>query len=412
MQRAFLISNKATQVKDYLERRSIIEIVEEHRTLTELDLSKLGIIDVHKFVYIYYASEDGDISFRADLNVLRQLLNSAFFHTDEGLFILIDCKNPMLEDLINSACRDTHIVGPNLTVIHHTGALTFNDVTRYVAGTTIGEQTTSSYKNVYIREADIDERERYDSQISDGISSILPMLTDQYTMYQKRAQVEAFSSSRIVTDPLSRAQVMKDFAKVKMPASRQLQAFLVSGEDFTNFENAAIYLTNYFVHVGLRSLVVDLTSNRSDIMTTEAIVLQLKDLLKKTAFTEKVGYLRCRFNQLGYIVSMLDNIEGVERYVFLCNREHLCVMKSLLEPICSTLYTNFVSHYTEESVVKYLNMGAAVTTVFLSSVTKHEIFQLMHYKDNFSGTRVAEFPKDSAGVIDFYECAIGGVVYE
>jgi len=409
MQKAFLVSNKATQVREYLEHRSIIEITEEHRSLTELDLTHLGIIDVNKVIYLYYASDDGDLAFRSDLNVLRQLLNSAFFHTDEGMFILIDCKNPMLEDLINSACRDSNLQGGALTIIHHTGVLTFSDVSKYIAGIVVGEQTASSYKSVYVREADTEERERYESQAADGLTAVLPVLTDQYAMYKKRSDVEAISAGRIVTDVSRRPQMLQKFAKIVTPTVNQWSAFLVSGERYSKFEESALYLSDYTTRVGLRTLVVNLSRNPLTFVAKGAAIVQLKDLMTRRSFAEKVGYLECRFNQFGFVVEMLDNVEGINSHIFVCDKEDFGVMQELLEPLCRVLYSEFITHYDEDSVKEYLEMGVHATTVFLSTAISFNEFSLPPYKEAFNGTRVAAFPLTDVDTTDFYECATGGV---
>lgn len=410
MQKCFLVSNKATQVREYLEHRSIIEVTEEHRSLTELDLTHLGIIDVDKFIYIYYGSDDGDRAFRSDLNMLRQLLASPFFHTSEGIFILVDCSNPMLEDLINSACRDSNLVGAKLNVIHHSNVLTLNDVSKYITGASFGVNTSSSYKAVYIKEEDTDERERYTND-SSGIDTVLPLLTDQYTMYRRRAEVEAVSSSRQVSDGYTRPQILHDFSKLRKPSLRRWNTFLLSGEQYTRFERGVNYLLDYFGRVGLRSLVIDLTNKKvNSVNIVGARVYTLADLRTRGAFAETTGVLKCRVNQLGYVVEMLDNIEGVNRYIVLCDSEDYMTCKEFLDPLCDTLYSDFVIHYDEASIQDYLQTGYNSTTVFLSSACVHEDFDVLKYKEDFHGQRVALFSTEHADTTDFYECAIGGEV--
>lgn len=408
MQKCFLVSNKATQVREYLEHRSIIEVLEEHRSLQELDLQHLGIVDVDKFIFLYYATDDGDLAFRSDLNVLRQLLNSPFFRADEGIFVLVDCENPMLEDLIHSACRDTNFVGSKLEVIHHSGALTLNDVSKYIAGTVLGSQTTSSYKAVYIREEETEERERY-ANVGDGMETILPVLTDHYTMYKRRAEVEAVSSSRVVTDAYTRPQVLRDFTKLGHPTIKQWTAFLLSGVRYTQFENGVNYLIEYFTRVGHRCLVVDITNSKSvNIILPGAKLFDVGGISTKTSFIEQVGYLKCRYNQLGYVVEMLDNIEGVNTYIFVCDADAYPELKEYLDPLCSTLYADFVTHFTEDAVQDYLSMGVSSTAVFLSRAVMYRKFSLDNYKQDFEGQRVALFQLEDVDTTDFYECTIGG----
>ena len=410
MQKCFLVSNKATQVREYLEHRSIIEVTEEHRNLAELDLAHLGIVDVDKFIYIYYGSDDGDLSFRSDLNTLRQLLGSPFFHTSEGIFILVDCQNPMLEDLIHSACRETNLIGSKLEVIHHSNVLTLNDVSKYITGSAFGTNTSSSYKAVYIKEEDTDERERYAND-SSGIDTVLPVLTDQYTMYRRRAEVEAVSSSRQVSDISVRPQVLRDFTKLGTPTIRRWTAFLWSGELYTKFERGVNNLLDYFSRVGMRCLVVDLTYRQSSmVFVPEAKLYTLPELSQRGTFSEQAALVKCRYNQLGYVIEMLDNIEGVNRYIFVCDSEDYGMCKEYLAPLCDLLYADYVTHYAEDSVQDYLRMGVTSTTLFLSTEVRKSEFDLYNYKDAFTGQRVALFGDDNVDTTDFYECAVGGGV--
>ena len=408
MQKCFLVSNKSTQVRDYLEHRSIVEVVEEHSALNELDLQHLGIIDVDKFIYIYYQLDDGDITFRSELNILRQLLGSAFFRVDEAIFILVGCSNPMLEDLIHSACRDSNLVGSKLEIIHHSGTLHLTDVSRYVAGAAYGSEITSSYKSVYISESDSDERERYTHAV-DGLDTMLPALTDQYSMYRKRAEVEAISSGHSVVETLIRPEVLRDFSYRPNPVVNRWNAFLFSGDLYTKFERGIDYLCDYYTRLGIRAVVVDLTSSNSVKFNTESWhVYSLQDIAVKTSYTEWVAYIKCRYNQLGYLVEMLDNIDGVSVYMFLCDRSDYGDLCSFLRPVTQLLYCNFVTHFTEAGLQDYLASGYQSTTLFLSRASVFEQFDVLKYKDQFTQTRVAAFNTERVDTVDFYNCAIGG----
>lgn len=413
MQKCFLVANKSTQVREYLEHRSIISVEQEYRTLSELDLSRLGIIDVDKFIYLYYGSDDGDLGFRSDLNILRQLLNSAFFNATEAIFILVGTSNPMLEDLIHSACRDTNIIGSHLSVIHHSGALTLNDVSTYISGVTTGVQGSSSYKSVYVREEDSEERERFNNVIEDGVEMILPVLTDQYAMYKKRAEVEAISSSRSVTETFFRPQTVQNFAKRTPASHKQWNAFLLSGTQLTAYTKGVDHMRDYFSRVGMRMMIVDLSSNSVDTVNTEEVhEFSLSELSSKRAFTESAGYVKCRFNQLGFVVGILDHVVGVNVYVFVCDEEDYIDMSAFLAPLCSNLVCNFVTHFAERYVQRYLASGMKSTALFLSRNVVSETFDLLKYKEDFEGTRVASFGLKDVDTTDYYECATGGGMLE
>lgn len=409
MQKCFLVSNRSTQVREYLENRSIIEVVEEYKTLSELDLERLGIVDVDKFVYIYYGADDADWVFRSDLNMLRQLLRSAFFHVDEGIFILVDCQNPMLEDFIYAACKDSNLTKEKLDIHHHKGALMLNDVSTYIIGSAFGTQTSSSYKTVYIKEKEEEERERF-ANVSQGVDSILPILTDQYSMYKKRAEVEAIRSSRFVTDIYERPQKIRGFAEHKEATIKQWRAFILSGKEFTGFEFGAAYLTEYLSKVGERCLIIDLSDcNVGSTITAPIKVLGLSDIRVTTSFAEYVGLLKCEYFQLGYVMELLDNVESADVLLFVCDWDEYMGLIRYITPICEELYCDFVTHYLEEAVLWFLREGIEATTLFLSTASIVREFDIYKYRDSFKNTRVALFTVDDIDSTDFFECAVGGV---
>ena len=413
MQRAFLVSNKATQAREYLEQRSILKVETEYRSLSDINVEQMQIVDVEKFIYLYYNSDDGDLAFRKDLNTMRQMLSSAFFNVDEAIFILVDCQDPMLEDLIKSACRNSNIIGDKLTVIHHSGVLMLNELALYVSGISVGVESTSSYRAVYIKEADTEERERYESYVSDGLVSIIPVLTDQYSMYKTRSGIEAISSGRIVTEEAHRPQVTKSFAKRSIPTIRQWKSFIISGEEYTQYHKAVSYLTDYFMRVGLRSLVIDITTDQSiqdALSNIEVKKIPLTNLTTKSFFTESVAYVKLRFGQLGYLVEVLDNVGGVDVYIFVCDKENYTTMQELLHPLCKPLYSNYVTHFTEACINKYLSSGIVSTALFLSEAIAYEVFDIKKYKQDFLGTRVARLELSNADTTSYYEFSIGGGV--
>lgn len=410
MESCFLVSNKSTKVRDYLEHRSIMSVEEEHKSLTELNIQRMNIIDVDVMLYIYYNSDDQDLQFRSDLNILRQLLGTVYFNVDRAIFLLIDCDNPMLEDLVHSACKNSTLIGDKLEVIHHSGSLTLNDVSRYVTGSTVGSTTSSSYKSVYIREGDSEETERFNSQISDSILSVLPVLTDSYSMYKKRAEVESLSAGVIVNEPYQRPQSIKSFPKYRQPVGHQWKAFLISGDEFTGFERSVEYIIDYTHRVGLRALVVDLYSTGEPKVDLRGLCnIPLTSITSRQAFEEKAAYIRTRFNQLGFVVENLSNIEGADVYIFLCTADDYPIIQNFLLPLCQKLYSDFVTHFTEEGLKHYLSRGIKSTTLYLSRKVASEQFDISKYKPDFTGTRVAEFQLDYVDSTEFYELAVGNL---
>lgn len=408
MQRCFLVTNKETQIAGYLEHRSIMEVTEEHRSLTELNLEKLEIVDVEKFLYIYYQTDDADLSFRSDMNALRTLLSSAFFHVSEALFILVNNQNPLLEDLVYSALRDSTLPRSKIEIIQHTGSLMLSDVGRYVSGSAVGQTTTSSYKDVFIREADKEEKERYANTGSD-ISAVLPVLTDMASLYSQRAGVEAISAGMNVTENAERPQIVDNFSRLNISANKTTQTFVVSGERWTNPERAVGYLIEYLRTQGQRCLVINLnTSEYIGKYVGVSTNLNLLDLKAPVTPECPIATLDARFDQLGYIIEFFRNVKGVEHYIFNVLPGDYRRSCKLIAQLSEKLYTVFVAHYSAESVQYYLDSGMKATALYLSFEQFHKEFNLKAFKSELEGTIVAEFPTEDVDVVEFYTYATGG----
>ena len=408
MQKCFLVANKETQIANYLSHRSIIDVTEEHRSLVEINLDKLEIVDVDKFLYIYYQTDDADLSFRSDMNALRSLLASAFFHVSEVLFILVDNDNPLMEDLIHSALRDAPLGKDKIEVVHHTGSLMLADVGRYISGAASGQTTNSSYRDVYIRESDKEERERYENYGGD-IDQVLPVLTDMAALYSQRASVEALSSGRIVSEPFIRPQLVTNFSKVAISTKKTSEYFIVSGEEWTGFERSVGYLVEYFRSIGQRCLIINLSQGTDmEKVLSGCSVLDLITIKNPITPDSPVAIVNGRFNQFGYILEFLRNILGVEQYIINVDAEDYNEICRLVKQLSNDIHTVFVAHYREDSVLKFIRNTMQATVLFLSFERLKEDFVLQKYKENFKDIVVAQFPTDDVDYVEVYNFAMGG----
>lgn len=408
MQRCFLVVNKEIQIASYLQHRSIMEVTEEHRSLAELNLEKLEIVDVDKLLYIYYQTDDADLSFRADMNTLRVLLSSAFFHVSEALFILVNNENPLLEDLVYSALRDSSLTRDKIEIVQHSGSLMLSDIGKYVSGSAVGQSTTSTYRDVFIREADTEEKERYLNKPSD-IGSVLPVLTDMAALYAQRASVEAISAGRTVSERLIRPQIISDFSKAVMPSSIAMGAFVVSGERWTGAERAAGYLAQYYRVVGQRCLLVNLNPGLiMENIPRECTLLTLMDIKNPITPECPTAMINARFDQLGYIIELIRNIKGVEQYVFNVAPGNYKTMCQLIPQLYEVVHTIYIAHYNPVSVQEYVDSGLHSTAVFLSFEHFKKDFNLQAYKKDFKDTLVAIFPTEDVDYTEFYSYATGG----
>lgn len=410
MQKCFAVINKETPIASYLQHRSIIEVTEEHRSLVEINPAKLDIIDVDKLLYVYYSTDDGDLSFRSDMNMLRSLLASAFFHVSEALFILVDSINPMMEDLIHSALRDSSLTSDKIEILNHTGSLMLSDVGKYISGAAAGQQTTSSYRDVYIREADKEERDRYINIKDGGISAVLPVLTDMSTLYQQRASVEALTAGRVVSSSVSRPNTVKELSRISVESSRVLTSFVVSGEEWTQYYLASRYIAEYFALVGERVLVINLDSAVQAIDFLDSVsYIHISKIKTPSTPEQQVSAIDARFDQIGYVIQFLKNVRGVNNYIFNVAPDNYRETCNLISQLSEKAYANYVTHYNEKAVQKYLGAGYKSDAVFLAFDKLQEDFEIKSYKEQFKSTLVAVFPVDDVDIPEFFTFARGGL---
>lgn len=408
MQKCFLTINKDTQVANYLRHRSIADVVEEHRSLSELNLDKIDIVDVDKFIYIYYQTDDSDLSFRSDMNAMRTVMSSAFFHASGALFILVNNENPLLEDLIYSALRDCPITKDKIEVVSHMGALMLSDVGTYLSGSASGQTTTSSYRDVYVTEADKEEKERF-ANTATGLDSVLPVLTDMAALYKQRSGVEAISAGRVVTEHTERPSFVKDFSRINASRAKTKRAFVVSGDKWTGAENAVSYLINYFRIVGSRSLIINLDSRVTFTeMLSDSCELSFMDIKAPITSEQPIAVINARFNQLGYVIEYLENIKGVDDYVFYCDALQYSDVYEMVTQLCEITNGVFVTHYNEQSVQDFVQSGKRTTALFLCFGRLKEDFALSAFKKDLHNVIVATFPTEDVDYTEFFEYSIGG----
>ena len=406
MQKAFLVSNKSTQLASYFQHRSVLEVEFEYPNLAGIDTAKIGIVDVDKFIYIHYLTDDDEVSVRSDLNTLRNLLSSAFFHVTEAVFIFVDNPNPMIEDLVYSALKSTYLTKDKIDIISHTGNLMLSDVSRYITGTAIGADVTNSYTDVYIREADSEERTRY-LNVPSGIEAVLPVLTDKYTIYRQRAEVESVSAGVVVDDKFVRPTVVSDFTEVKHPrTSKSINNFVIAGERWTNFGLACKYLTDYFKYSGARTLIVNCSSESLDFLT-EYSTVALPDLRLIHTPSDVVSVISCRTNQIWFIVEYFHNIRGIDNTIFLLDEEDYPTYGKLLLQLSENSSIAFIAHYNISSVRRYLGMGVKANALFLLFGSLQEDFDVKSFKQDFKDTIVAEFPQTDVDLEEFYSYICG-----
>lgn len=409
MQRAYLVINKETQIASYLTQRSILDVQEERRSLTSLDMNNMPIVDVERLIIIFYKSDDEGLSFRAEMNALRNLLTSAFFNADTMTVILVNIEDPLTEDIVHSATRDSRLTSDKVEIIHHEGTLMFSDVGKYLAGSAIGQQTSSSFKAVYIREADKEEKDRFENVSgNDGIDTILPALTDMATLYKQRAHVEAISAGRVVTEDATRPEVVTEFTRIDVGNTKTYPVFVVSGESFTRFERAVRYLVDYTRIIGRRILVVN-TDNTINITEAigECVELNLEGLKVQSTPLNPVAVLTVRFNQLSYVFQYLSNVLGIEEIILNAAEEDYEQMCRFAKQLSSEVYMVWIAHFHERSVEQFISRNLPATAIFLTFELFHDDFGLQGYKNELKRCIVGKFPTEDVDVVEFRDLSTG-----
>lgn len=409
MQRAYLVINKDTQIAGYLTHRSILEVIEERRTITDLNINNMPIVDADRMIMIYYKTDDEGLSFRAEMNALRNLLSSAFFNTDSLTVILVNMDDPLTEDLVHSATRDSKLTNDKIEIIHHDGTLMFSNVGEYIAGAAVGQQTSSSFRSVYIREADKEEKDRYDNVAGpDGIDTVLPALTDMSTLYRQRAHVEAISAGRNVREDATRPEVVEEFTRISVSSTKTYPLFVVSGEMFTNYERATKYLVDYTRVIGRRILVVN-TNQEVDLvgMLDECLEISLQSIKVQSTPGSPVAILNIRFNQLSYLFQFLGNILGIEEIIFNVAIEDYVQMCRFAKQMSSDVSMVYVAHFHKKSVENFISKNIPATAIFLTFELFQEDFNLQGYKKELKRCIVGKFPTEDVDVIEFRDLSTG-----
>lgn len=409
MQRAYLVINKETQIASYLQHRSILDVQTEQRTLTSLNINNMPIVDVERLVIIFYNTDDEGLSFRAEMNALRNLLASAFFNADSMTIILVNIDDPLAEDLVHSATRDSKLTNDKVEIIHHNGTLMFSNVGEYIAGAAIGQQTSSSFKSVYIREADKEEKDRYENTPGeDGIDTILPALTDMATLYRQRAHVEAISAGRNVRETAVRPETVEDFTRTGAPKIKTYPLFVVSGEAFTKPERATRYLVDYTRVVGRRILVIN-TDTTVDLtpMLEDSTEITLGSIKVQSTPPAPVAVLNIRFNQLSYVFQFLNNILGIAEVIFNVELEDYVQMCKFADQLSNEVSKVYIAHFNKKSVETFISKAIPATAIFLTFELFQEDFGLQSYKKELKRCIVGKFPTEEVDVIEFRDLSTG-----
>lgn len=409
MKTCLFVSNKNTKISDYLENRGLFKITRELHRLSSLNIETMNIIDVDKLLFIHYFNND-DIDLRTDLNALRSLLHSPFFTVDTATFIIVNNKSPIVDDLIHASLRSTKLNPEDIEIIHHSDTLMLDDVAKYLTGTTYGVDTSSTYQTVYISEANLDEKDRFTNEPGD-IKAVLPALTDAVQMYKQRVKVESISTSTPVAEKINLNKPVQNFSNISpkvslTKTSNSNKCYLVSGFDYTAYEKAVKYISACYKNIGKRVLVIAIDYKMSVsnfIKTAERIPLtSIQTYVPKS----QIASIECGFNSLGYVLSTMYSIRGIDEFIFLTPSINFKRIARLITNLYEDIHTVFCIHYSKESIDDYLINKFGSKAVFLSTKSISEEFDIQSYREDFKGTVVAMLPLDNINYTEFHDLVI------
>lgn len=411
MQKAFFVSNRNTQAPDYLEHRSILKIYKCLPNLNTIDLRSMEIIDVDKFIYIYYLSDDDGMQFRTDMGIFRQLVSSPFFHVQSALFIFVNDPNTLLDDIVRSACRDSNLTDTknNLEIIHHEGQLVLNDLASYITGTAIGNDTASTYRTVYITESDVREKIRFDNEYT-GLDQMLPQVTDMAEAYRTRASNEALTSSRMVKEDSYVLPVIDSYSDLTSAKVEKTKCLIVTGDKFSKFSDTVNLLYKQFDLLGLKIMVLNLDT--PDIITPDFDAVLFKDISHSFYPRSTVSVFKAKQCSLGYFISNLDNIHSIDLFIIVIPCEVFVNTCGALRQLCDETRIVYVMHNLEESMKSYIDLGIKSDTIFINRNIISEDFDILSYRDVVGDSICAYFP-ESIDLVDereFFDFCVGGML--
>lgn len=406
MQKCLLISNRNTKIAEYLEKRSIFEVTAEHTDLTHYDINSMDIVDVDKLVYLHYESDDGDVSFRADMNALRRLLSCAYFNVESITFILVNDTSSISDDLIRTAIKSSNLTDEDIEIIHHDDVLQLDHVAKYLSGSASGTDTASTYRSVYITQSNSDEKDRFDNNRT-KVSAVLLQLTDSASIYSERARVEASTSGRIVTDTLPHIRTVDNFTSNKQPSTNTLNGFILTGMSYSGYENVANVFTEYSKSIGERTLIVNLIPDKSIADLIDCELVNIDDISSKLPIASLIAGIDVRLSYFGYLLEFIDNFNNVDNYIFLCPSQIYNLISTPVNKVFDSLRTIFVCHYSEDALTHYIQSGLHFDTFILSPKSIKSDFDIISYKEYFDGTSVLLMPTEYDDYSEFYHLIRG-----
>ena len=399
---AYLVVNKPSTAAEYLEKHNIMHIEHYATSLSSKDMSD-SIIDVDKLLYIYYGDVPDDTTFKADLSVLRNRLESAYFTCRSFLFILVKAR-PDLPDYIHAALDRFHYDEDKLEIIIHNKELMLPELSNYISGVTIGDTTKNSFIDVYITEAGKEDKERYYNIATENLDMITPSLVDEAAMYKSR--IVSLAPNFDIN--VSQVEKEKDFSIDSMPYSRKAVQFmettiLVSGDTYTSYEFASLLFARHFTDIGERVFIVDLTDvGILSILGEDLNIVTLPQLWHRYVPEKLLTYIHIKPNEYASILSNESNIDSTKYKIVVLPSAYFEQIHKVEIYSLATLYSVYVLHKTHISFDMCTKFKDKLTALVVDSSVFDENFNIGAYKEVYKNVSCVLLPQDTEYKHNFY----------
>lgn len=401
---AFLIVNKPSIAPDYLEKHNILHIAHYTNSLSAIDLNTT-IIDVDKLLYIYYGDVKDDSAFKADLSILRNRLESAYFTCRSFMFILVKAR-PGLTDYINAALSNIVVTNEDLEIIYHDKELMLPELSNYISGVSIGDTTKNTYIDIYVTEVGKEDKERYNNIIDENVSAIVPSLVDEVSLYKNK--VVSLSSS--FNNTIIEQEKSKDFVFDAAPHLKKIVRFMdtiiVSGEEYTDLAYIGKVLCTHFESLGERVLLVNLLNNDiSYMLNTLFNTINLQQIWHKYLPEHLISYINLKFVEYPLLLSNEYNINSVTTKIVITPKELFEKIHKIESYSLTNLKTAFILHKRKESFDNTKEIKEMLNTLIVDNKVFNDDFNMGNYKQVFENISCVMVPTNTEQESNFfYDC--------
>lgn len=260
MIKIMLFSKKdVNNIASFLENKGTFKVAYKFESIANnLDVIKSQIIRLDKLIYICNGSST---EVRDDMQALYKIIqNTAFFSTDEILFLQQDSSDPMLSQYFQTIIQKSNI--KNSAVRNVGKEFSFDNIYRALLGSSIDVSAENVINKVYKEEKNASASQAY-SYLDEHDSSLEPFSMDHLDSYKTRKSniVDLYSENIIESSLLSRASFDNINLNIDIQDSSVTKFVLISGEAKSGKSIWSSVLAASAFSDDMKVLIVDYTEN-------------------------------------------------------------------------------------------------------------------------------------------------------